>query len=171
MAKRSLTHRSITPTATADTVNLVDSTYPFALQGGSSTQQNRISEVSLGGQATASAPTFMVLGRDSTVGATLTADTTLNDAACDPATAALAAPAVSFNKATTKPQRSSTLGALLAGLLSFNAFGGIARWVAPDVKSEIVMLGNTASFGELSLSAFTGGTPGSLSAAMTYESL
>lgn len=169
MAKRSASHRSITPTATADTTNLVDSTYPFAIQGGSSTQQNRISEVFLGGQATASAPTFMVLGRDSTVGATLTADTTMNDAACDPATAALAAAAATFNKATTKPQRSVTLGCLLN--LSFNAFGGIVRWTAPDRASEIVLVGNTASLGEISMSAFTGGTAGLLGGHMIYESL
>lgn len=169
MAKRSVSHKTITPTATADATNLVDSTYPFAIQGGSSTQRTNVSEIYLGGQAGASSPTIMVLGRDSTVGVTLTSDTNLLDAAIDPATAALAAAAVTFNKATTKPQRSTTLGGLLN--LSFNAFGGIVRWVAPDPNSYIVMLGNTASFGELSLSAFTGGTAGLLGAHMIYESL
>jgi hypothetical protein len=43
--------------------------------------------------------------------------------------------------------------------LSFNAFGGIVRWVAAPGQ-EIGMLGNTASLGEISLSAYTGGTPG-----------
>lgn len=169
MAKRSVSHRSITPTATADTTNLVDSTYPFALQGASGTQQTRVSELYMGGQATASAPTFMNLGRDSTIGATLTADATLNDAAIDPAMAALAAPVVTFNKATTKPQRSVTLGGLLS--LSFNAFGGLVRWVSPDRTCDIVMVGNTASLGELSLSAFSGGTPGLLSAHCIYETM
>ncbi len=166
MAKRAVSHRSITPTATADTTNLVDSTYPFAIQGGSSTQKTNISEVFMGGQATTSAPTIMVLARDSTVGVTLTADTTLNDAPLSAPTAALAAAVTSFNKATTKPQRSSTLSLLN---LSFNAFGGIVRWVAPDVSSFISMVGNTASLGEISLSAFTGGTTGLLGAHMIFE--
>lgn len=169
MSKRSVSHRSITPTATADTTNLVSSTFPFALQGGSTTQENRISEVFCGGQATSSAPTIMVLGRDSTVGATLTADATMNDAALDPATAALAAPPVPYNQASTPPKRSVTLGCLVN--LSFNAYGGLIRWVAPDETSKLIMVGNTASLGEVSLSAFTGGTPGLLGAHMHYESL
>lgn len=170
MAKRSVSHRSLTPTATADTTNLVDSTYPFALQGASSTQRTQVSEVYLGGQAGASSPTIMVLGRDSQIATgSLTADATLNDAAVDPATAALAAPVVAFNKAATnKPQRSVTLGCLLN--LSLNAFGGIVRWVAPP-GGEIVMVGNTASLGELSLSAFTGGTAGLMGGHLIYESL
>jgi hypothetical protein len=169
MAKRSVSHRGVTPTATADTTNLVDSTYPLALQGASGTQQTRVSELYLGGQATASAPTFMVFGRDTTIGVTLTADATLNDAPFDPATAALAAAVVTFNKATTKPQRSVTAGALAA--LSFNAFGGIVRWVSPDRSSDIVMVGNTQPLGELSFTAFTGGTAGALSAHCIYETL
>jgi len=53
--------------------------------------------------------------------------------------------------------------------LSFNAFGGIVRWVAaPEEVIDIV--GNTASLGEVSLSAFTGGTTGLLGAHMIYES-
>lgn len=169
MAKRSVSHRSITPTATADTTNLVDSTYPLALQGASSTQKTNISEVFIGGQATASAPTLMVLGRDSQIATgSLTADATLNDAALAAATAALAAPVVAFNKAATnKPQRSVTLGCLIN--LSFNAFGGIVRWVAPDVNSFISMVGNTASLGEVSLSAFSGGTAGLLGCHLVYE--
>lgn len=170
MAKFSASHKTITPTATADTTNLVDSTYPFALQGASSTQRTKVYELYLGGQAGASSPTIMVFGRDSQIATgSLTLDTNLMAAALDPATAALAAPVVAFNKAATnKPQRSSTLGGLLN--LSFNAFGGIVRWVAaPD--EEISMIGNTASFGELSLSAFTGGTAGLLGAHVIYETL
>jgi len=129
-----------------------------------------VQEVQLGGQAGASSPTIMCFGRDSQVATgSLTADATLNDAALDPATAALAAPAVTFNKAATnKPQRSVTLGCLLN--LSFNAFGGIIRWVAAPGE-EIGMVGATASLGELSLSAFTGGTAGALGCHMCYETL
>jgi hypothetical protein len=168
MAKRSCSHKTITPTATADATNLVDSTYPFAIQGGSSTQRNNINEIMLGGQASSSAPTFMVLGRDSQIATgSLTSDTNLLDQAIDAATAALAAPAAVFNKAATnKPQRSTSLGGLLN--LSFNAYGGVIRWVAAP-GFEINMVGNTASLGELSLSAFTGGTAGLLGAHMIYE--
>jgi hypothetical protein len=126
--------------------------------------------MNLGGQAGASSPTFMVFGRDSQIATgSLTLDANLMGARARPRDAALAAPVVVFNKAATnKPQRSSTLGGLLN--LSFNAFGGIVRWVAPAGR-EISMVGNTASFGELSFSAFTGGTAGLLGAHMVYEPL
>lgn len=153
-----------TPVAVADTVNMTNAGYQ-TIQGGSSTQRGELREVFLGGQAGASSPTFMVLGRTSTVGATLVSSRL---AALDPATAALGAPPVSYASATTLPQRSSTLGMLLN--LSFNAFGGIVRWLnGPD---EIVSyLGNAASLGELSLNAFTGGTPGLLGSNIVFETL
>src|SRR5260370_25716838 len=127
MAKRSLSHRSITPTATADTVNLVDLTYPFIIQGGSGTQEIHISEVFVGGQAASSAPMAMMLGRDTTVAATLGSTTSL-DQPLAPATVALALPPLTGNAWTTKPQRSSTAGFLLN--LSFNAFARIVRLVS-----------------------------------------
>ena len=167
MAKRIVSITTITPTATADTTNLVDATYPFLLQGGSSTQRNNVLEIYMGGQAGASAPTYMVLGRDSTVAATNSNGTGQTDAALDAATAALAAPPLTGNTNTTKPQRSATLHLLN---LSFNAFGGIVRWVA-NPGEEISIVGNTASLGEVSLSAFTGGTPGAMGCHMIYEPL
>lgn len=166
MAKRIVAVTTQTPTATADTTNLVDASYPFLLQGGSSTQRNRVWEIFLGGQAGASAPTFMLLGRDSTVAATNSLGSGQTDAAIEAATAALAAPALTGNTNTTKPQRSATLHLLN---LSFNAFGGLVRWVAAP-EEVIDLVGNTASLGEVSLSAFTGGTPGLLGAHMIYES-
>ena len=167
MAKMSVNHATVTPTATADTADLVDSTYPFALQGASTTQRTSIIEVQLGGQAGASSPTFMLLARDSQLATgSLTADATMNSAPLDPATAALAAPCVAFNKAATLKPRRDVAKHLLN--LSFNAFGGIVRWVAAPGE-EIYMVGNTASFGETSLSAFTGGTAGLLGAHMIYE--
>jgi|SRR5579872_1575825 len=167
MAKRIVSVTTQTPTATADTTNLVDATYPFLLQGGSSTQRTNILEIYLGGQAGSSSPTFMILSRDSTVATgTNSNGTGQTDAALDGATAALGAPALTGNSnATTKPQRSSSLHLLN---LSFNAFGGIVRWVAAPGE-EISVIGNTASLGEVSLSAFTGGTPGALGAHMIYE--
>jgi hypothetical protein len=165
MAFRTFTEGVITPVAVADTANMTSGGF-MAIQGGSSTQRNDIHEIYMGGQATSSAPSFMQLARDSTVGATLSiANPGSSDGALDPATAALAAPPVSFDTATTKPQRAATLARLN---LSFNAFGGIVRWVAPPGQ-EFRLLGNAASLGEASLSAFTGGTPGPLGAHILFE--
>lgn len=166
MARRSFKSSTWTPVAVADTANFTANGY-MAIQGGSATQRIDIWEVFMGGQAASAAPSIMLVSRDSTVGATLTALTTgQSDAALDPATAALAAPPASFTTATTQPQRSATLGLLN---LSFNAFGGIVRWAAPDEHGVLRMLGNTASLGELSLSAYTGGTPGLMGAHIIYE--
>src|SRR4051812_32887480 len=165
MAKRSFSVATWTPTAVADAANFTDNAY-MGLMGGSTTQRLSVIEVYMGGQAGASAPSIMLLSRDSTVQATPTALTTgQSDAAFDPSTAALAAPPVAFVASTTKPQRSATLGLLN---LSFNAFGGIVRWVAAPGE-EIGVLGNTASLGEISLSAFTGGTPGLMGSHIIYE--
>lgn len=165
MARYSATWTSITPTATADTTNLVDSTYPLILQGGNGTMRLAINEVYIGGEAAASSsPTIMVLARDSTVAATVTAGTTRN-AATDGSSVAPGTLATVGHVATTKPQRSATLHLLH---LSFNAYGGIARWQARHGE-EITVVGNTASLGEVSLSAFTGGTPGATSGHVLYE--
>lgn len=167
MAKWSFKSASWTPIAVADTTAFTNQGY-MALQGGSSTQRVAIVELTMGGQATASAPCNMIVSRDSTVGATLTSLTTgESNAPLDPATAALAAPQQPFTQSTTKPQRSASAG-LLA--LPFNAFGGIFRWV-PAPGEELWLLGNTASNGEISLSAYTGGSPGPLGTHFVYEPL
>jgi hypothetical protein len=154
------------PVAVADTTAMTTLGF-HGLQGGSTTQRGEVREIYLGGQAGASAPTYMVFGRCSTVGAATLTATRL--AALDPATAALAAPPVPYQTTSGAfPQRSATLGMLLN--LSFNAFGGIVRWYAgPD--QVISYLGNTASLGELSLNAFTGGTPGQLGSNIVFETL
>ena len=165
MAKWSFKKATWTPVAVADTANFTDAGY-MGLMGGSTTQRIDIFEVYMGGQAIASAPSLMIVSRDSTVQATPTAlSTGESNAALDPATAALAAAQVAFTASTTKPQRSATLGLLN---LSYNAFGGIVRWVAAP-GSELKLLGNTASLGEISLSAYTGGTPGLTGAHILYE--
>jgi hypothetical protein len=168
MGRRIVAITTLTPTATADTTNLVDATYPFLLLGGSTTQINKIWEISISGQAaSSSSPTFMILARDSTVAATNSNGTGQNDAPLDPATAALAAPALTGNSNTTKPQRSA---AHLANA-SLNAFGGVYFWRANRLEECFSVLGNTASNGEMSLSAFTGGTPGAIGAHMIYEAI
>lgn len=166
MARYSYAVDSVTPTATADTANLVDSTYLGYLQGGNSTMRLNIAEVYMGGEAaSSSSPTVMRLGRSSTVStgtATGGFSSQLDGSSTAPGTVARTGNAA----ATTKPQRSVTLGRLLN--LSFNAYGGIVRWVARPGE-EISVIGNTASLGEVSLSAFTGGTPGAISAHVLYE--
>lgn len=165
MAGYFVSWKSITPTATADATNIVDSTYPALLQGGNTTMRLNVNEVYIGGEAPASSsPTIMVLARDSTVGATVTAGTTRN-AARDGSATAPGTLALFGHIATTKPQRSATLHLLD---LSYNAYGGIVRWVARPGE-EISIVGNTASLGEVSLSAFTGGTPGACSGHIAYE--
>lgn len=167
MAKRSFSAPNWTPTATADATNLANGTY-MALQGGSGTQRVNVSEIFMGGVAGASSPTMMQFARDSTVGATITALAAPNsDGPMDPSTAALAAPPQSFVAATTNPQRSNSTSNPRLNL-TFNAFGGLVRWVAYPGE-EWGILGNTASLGESSLSAYTGGTVGALSAHLVYE--
>src|SRR5579859_4351527 len=147
MARYSFSTTSVTPTATADTTNLVDSTYLAYLQGGNSTMRLNISEVYMGCEAaSSSSPTVMVLARDSTV-MSGTAGCG-RSAVLDASNTAPGTTAVSGNTAaTTKPQRSSTLHLLH---LSYNAYGGIVRWVARPGE-EISVVGNTASLGEDSL--------------------
>ncbi len=139
-----------TPVVVGSAANFTDGGH-VSLQGGSATQLTCITDISLGGLAGSAAPMILMLARDSTVGASLTALADPNsNGPKHPATAALAAPAVGFVASTTKPQRSSStsLGKLS---LPFNAFGGQLRWVAPP-KGEFWILGNTASAGEVSLS-------------------
>lgn len=168
MAKRAFTLATWTPVAVANATNYTDNGYQ-GLMGGSTTQRVQVSEVYLGGEAAASAPCIMLFSRDSTVQITPTALAAGQyDNALDPSTAALAAPPVTFTASTTKPQRSATLGGLLS--LAYNAFGGVVCWKAQPGE-EISLLGNTASLGELSLNAFTGGTPGLTGSHIIYEPL
>lgn len=165
MAKRSISFASVTTAATADAVALGNTTYPTILQGGSGTQRINIIEVMLGGQSgSTSQPQIMLLSRDSTVGVTLGATSTV-DSAFDSATAALAAAPISGNAFTTAPQRQAA-GHLMN--FSFNAYGGAARWLAKDGE-EVNLLGNTQPLGEVSLSAFTGTTAGAIGGHLIYE--
>lgn len=168
MAKRSFSVSVVTPTATADTANILDATHCGAMVGGSATQRNKISEIYLGGQAGASAPTIMVFGFNSTAGITHTNSAAAREAPLDAATAALAAPADVGDTTATDPQRSATLGHVLN--LSFNAFGGIVRWLAAPGE-EIQLVGLAANTGSVALSAFTGGTPGALGSHIIFETL
>ena len=89
MARRIVSVTTISPTPTADATNLVDATYPFILQGGNATQLNRIHEISLSGQSSASSgPMYMLLARDSTIAVTNSAGAGQTDAPLDTATIA-----------------------------------------------------------------------------------
>src|SRR5438552_17709978 len=112
MAKRIATHTGLTPTATNDTADLVDSTYPLAIQGGSATQRFAIVEAYIGGLAGSSAPSNMLLSFDSQVATgSLTKDASvsgadLTDTPLDGSAGALATAVSVFNKAATlKPRR------------------------------------------------------------------
>jgi hypothetical protein len=164
MARWSGTLNNWTPAAIADATNLTTLQF-MALQGGSSTQRINLLEVYEGGLAAASAPAQMIVARDSTVFAGATSNAA-RLASLDPATAALAAPPLVQNVgSTTLPQRSATLYLLN---LAFNAFGGIVRWVAAPGE-EVGILGNTASFGEISLSSASTGTPGLMNSHFLFE--
>lgn len=167
MSTRSLAVRTLTPTATADTVNLANDTYLGLIQGGGALQRNEITEIFLGGQAGASAPTIIAGGMNSTVGTSVVLGIS-EDAPIDGASGALSAAAAVGVSATILPQRSATLGHVLQ--LSFNAFGGIVRWLAAPNK-PIAIVGLITNTGSFSLSAFTGGTPGAMSSHIHYESV
>jgi hypothetical protein len=170
MARRSVSVTTQTPTATADTTALVDATYPFLLRGGTSTQRNGIWEIYIAGQAAStSSPTYMVLGVSSTVGTGANSmGAGQNDAPLDVLSAPDSNPALTGNtNATIDPQRSSTLKLLN---LSLNAYGGITKWQTHDALGRVLIYGNAATTGEVTLSAFTGGTPGALGSYMIYES-
>jgi len=164
-ARYSASFTSVTTAATADTTNLANTTYGTIIQGGNTTQRINLIEIYMGGEASASsAPQIMVVARDSQVGGTVVAGSTRN-ALLDGSGTAPATTAVVGNSATTVPQRSSTLHLFH---LSFNAYGGIVRWVSRQGEEPSVV-GNTASLGEVSLSAYTGTTAGPISGHVIYE--
>lgn len=172
MARRIISYTTLTPTAYSDTTDLVNGNYPFFIQGGTTTQQIKIHEISISGQAAStSSPTFMLFARDSQVGTSCTVSFSSGgvDAAMDTATAALSAPPVTGNNATTsKPQRSSTAHLMNCSL---NAFGGVYFWRANKWDECVDLVGLATTIGELSLSAFTGGTPGAIGVHAIYEPL
>lgn len=166
MAKRVFAAPSLTYTAQADGV-LTDSTY-MALIGGSATQVINILELYLGGMASASTIAQMVLARSSTVGIIPTALALPNsDGPMHGATAALAAPAVSYVAAGTGPNRSPAVSIARMNL-AFNAFGGIIRWVAAPGE-EWTIVGNAVNVSETTLSNFSGGASSALVANIVYE--
>ncbi len=160
-----------TGTGTADAVALTTLQF-MALQGGTSTQVNAVEEIYMGGQATASAPVIMLMGRDSTVNSSNTTLVTPNSNGPLNASAGVmtapAVPAVTSGGAFPQRATSVTLGKLN---FSFNLFGGIVKASYQNTQDRFTILGNTASLGELSLSAFTGSTSGLMGSHIIYETM
>ena len=129
----------------------------------------------MGGQSTSSTPTMTCLAFDSQVATgSLTKDASasaanLTDTGMSGMTTALVSGSVPtvFNKAATLKPRRDTGKILLP--LTFNAFGGVVRWLAAPGQ-EVVMFGASASFGEVSLSARSGGG-GIASAHLIFETV
>ena len=168
MAKRLFNNTNWTPSAQADGGALTNATY-MAVKGGSGTQRIDFLEVYVHGMAAASAVTPTCLARTVTaLGATPTAlAAPATDGPTDPATAALAAPPITYTAAATGPQRSgATTDARLN--LGINAFGGSFRWNAAPTQ-QWVLLGNTVGFGENLLSSQNTGAPGAVGAHILYE--
>lgn len=169
MAKRVFQSTTFTPTATADNTAMTNATY-MAIGAGSATQMLNVIEIYEGGQASASAVNIMQFARDLVLGATPTAlagGSGAGDGPLNGATAALAAPVLTFIAATTGPSRTNT-GTTARLNLTFNAFGGVVRWVAAPGE-EWTIIGTTVSISESSLSAFTGGSVGAMGAHIVYE--
>lgn len=169
-SKRSLSVVTLTPTAVADTADMVDNTYHGFIQGGSASQRIVVSEVMLTGQApSTSSVNIMLFSRDSQVGTgAASKGAGVNDSGLDGnATVAATIALVGNQFATLKPRRDA---ANHLWNLSINTFGGVLKYV-PPAGGEITIFGQTQPVGECSLSAFTGGTPGLLGSHIIYEIL
>jgi hypothetical protein len=168
MAKRVTSNAGITPAAVADGVAFTSGQQFADYYGASATQRTVFFEFYMGGLAGASSPTPMIVSRDSVlaVGAGSFSGTVGADNNMASGTAALAAPLNVGNVFATSYNTRTLVNHLIN--LSFNAFGGIVRWVAAPGE-EITITGNTAALGTLCLSCFTGGTPGLLGGHVIYE--
>lgn len=169
MAKRVFNQAIFTPTATADNTAMTNATY-MAIGAGSATQTINVLEIMESGQAATSAVNIMQFARDLVLGATPTALSAPNgDGPMHSATAALAAVPLTFIAAATGPSRTNTASTARLNL-GFNAAGGIVRW-KPAPGEEWVIVGTAVSISESSLSAYTGGNVGAMSAHILYEPL
>lgn len=166
--RRSFGAATYTPTATADATTLTNSTFQAIGAGNSASLGLSVVEIYMGGQATASAVNIMQFAREKIVGATPGALAAPNsDGPLDTRTGALGTPALTFVAATTPPQRADiTTSARLH--LTFNAFGGIVRWMA-DQGGAWGITGNAVNVSESVLSAYTGGSVGAIGSHIIYE--
>ena len=165
MAKWSFEIATWTPVAVGDGAAMTANAFQ-GLVGNSATQRYDISEIYMGGQGTSSAPMYMVFARSHLVGSSTAVSTIAGGVQSMLDSAATAAvSSKNFTSSVTQPTRASNGGVLS---LSYNGFGGIVRWVAPP-GSEIKQLGTAVSTGEITLSAYTGGTPSAMGSHIIYE--
>lgn len=169
MSKRVFNQAVWTPTATADNSALANTTY-MAIGAGSATQYLNVLEIYEYGQAATSAVNIMMFARDLVLGSTPTALAAPNgDGPMNGATAALAAPPITYVAAGTGPSRTNTAATARLNI-GFNAAGGIVRW-KPAPGEEWAIIGQSVSISESSLSAYTGGNVGAMGAHILYEPL
>ena len=167
MSRRSFSTTGMSAVAVADATAMVNQQF-MAWTGATAIQRTFFYEIYFAGQAAAAANCILCFGRDSTIGATPTITGSFFDAVLDPAAAAAALCTPYNNFVTTGPQRSATLGHLLQP--DFNAFGGICRLQYDQIGAP-QMVGNTASLGDMSLSAFTGSNTATISGQIIYETM
>lgn len=168
MAKRTFQYSTYTPTAAAENTALASGTYQN-IEASAPTMLIQVMEIYAGGQASASAVNIMQFARtqsNATTPTALAAGGLATDAFMNSFGTALAASAVVCTSASTGPSR-STLAAGGRLNLSFNAFGGIVRWVAAPGE-EWGILSTAASNGSI-LSAYTGGSVGLMGSHLVYE--
>lgn len=168
MSKRIFQQSTWTPTAQADGV--LTGAWQ-ALKAGSATDILQIQEIYEGGQAGASSVNSMVLARSSTLAITPTSLALPNsDGPMNSQATAVSTPPVAFVAASTAPNRSPAV--TVARLpLTFNAFGGIVRWVAAPGEEWTSVGVSTTSNSESVLSANNVGTAGLMGSHFIYEVL
>ncbi len=166
MAKRSFQNPTFTPTAVADTSAMTNSAY-MSIQASAAGGGLNVIEIYEGGQASASSINIMMFARQSTDGSIPTAlAAPVSDGPLNGLTATTQL-SISYVQAGTGPSRSAVTTSSRLNL-SFNAFGGIVRWVAAPGE-EWGIVGTTASISGSCLSAFTGGSVGLMGAHIIYE--
>ena len=171
MAKRVFTTSISYTTPTALGSPATDVQYG-AIKSASATQLTDILEVTVQGNSTASAVWGGCLARASTneVGAPSALASPNSDGPMHPATAALAAPVVTFIHAATTPPTPSSNAADTKFPMTINAFGGLYREnFAPTQQFSI--FGTALPFQESLLfnSTSYNGTSSIVTAAMIYE--
>jgi hypothetical protein len=152
MAQYSLSYAGVTP----DVVDATAQALPIKALVTGSTAAVAVQEIYIGGEAPSSTVNELVVNRPTTAG---TYTNTQTPALLNPYSAAAtgwtARGAISGTvTASTEPVHST--GDVLN--LTFNAYGGVVRWVAPP-GAEIVTIGNVSSAqGELCLLTSRNGT-------------
>lgn len=165
MAQYNTSANAWTPVALADSATMTTATFNNAYQAlrAATAGIDRVIEVFMGGEATSSTVNQMTVRRHSTHS---TGQVNVVPAALNP----LSAASVAQGFVTLTAGTSGVVGAATAHLLnvSFNAFGGIIRWVAAPGE-ELYITANTAPNDEISLASVTG--TGKLSSHIVFEEL